>query len=105
MLNTYTENDTRRQTRITQMEHYFDTLMDAYQTAPLRLKDDAELHEMLLQLTCYYESGLWRSDYECDERGELPPDLKRGILSEDAIYNFLTDLQRDANLSTKGCCK
>ena len=28
-------------------------------------------------------------DYEADERGELPPDLKRGVLSQDALYNLL----------------
>ena len=92
------ENDTRRLSRITQMEHYFDVLTTAFQMDPLRIQEDAELHEMLLQLIRYYESGLWRSDYECDERGELPSDLKRGVLSEDAIYNFLADLQQDGIL-------
>ena len=27
-------------------------------------------------------------DYEADEAGELPEDLKRGILSEDGLYNL-----------------
>ena len=39
----------------------------------------------------YYTSGLWRDDYEADERGELPPDLKRGVLSQDALYNLLSE--------------
>jgi hypothetical protein len=30
-------------------------------------------------------------DYEDDEAGKLPEDLKRGVLSEDAVYNLLTD--------------
>ena len=25
----------------------------------------------------------------CDERGDLPPDLKRGVLSQDALYDLL----------------
>ena len=33
----------------------------------------------------YRESGLWLQDYEADERGELPQDLKRGVLSQDAL--------------------
>ena len=37
----------------------------------------------------YYTSGEWREDYEADERGELPPDLKRGVLSQDALYDLL----------------
>ena len=39
----------------------------------------------------YYRSPLWRSDFETDEAGELPPDLPRGVLSEDALYNALTE--------------
>ena len=47
--------------RIKKMEHYYDALKE------------------------YYESGLWLSDYEADERGELPADLKRGVLSQDGL--------------------
>lgn len=39
----------------------------------------------------YYENGLWRLDYETDERGLLPRGLKRGVLSEDGLYNVLVD--------------
>jgi hypothetical protein len=39
----------------------------------------------------YYENGLWRLDFETDERGLLPRGLKRGVLSEDGLYNVLTD--------------
>ena len=37
----------------------------------------------------YYTSGEWRGDYEADEAGLLPPDLKRGVLSQDGVYNLL----------------
>ena len=40
-------------------------------------------------LDAYYTSGLWKEDYEADERGELPPDMKRGVLSQDALYDLL----------------
>jgi len=40
-------------------------------------------------LQAYYTSGEWGEDYEADERGELPPDLKRGVLSQDALYDLL----------------
>ena len=40
-------------------------------------------------LEAYYTSGEWREDYEADERGELPRDLKRGVLSQDALYDLL----------------
>ena len=45
--------------------------------------------EKLRLLDDYYSSGEWREDYEADERGELPPDLKRGVLSQDALYDLL----------------
>ena len=39
----------------------------------------------------YVDSGLWLSDYEADERGELPSDLKRGVLSQDGLYDLLSE--------------
>ena len=47
--------------------------------------------EALRALNEYLSSGLWLEDYEADERGELPPDLKRGVLSQDALYDLLTE--------------
>ena len=37
----------------------------------------------------YYESGQWLQDYEADERGELPRNLKRGVLSQDGLWELL----------------
>jgi len=45
--------------------------------------------EKLRLLDEYYTSGEWREDYEADERGELPPNMKRGVLSQDALYDLL----------------
>ena len=39
----------------------------------------------------YYGSELWRQDLADDEAGLLPADLKRGVLSQDAIWNLLAD--------------
>ena len=41
------------------------------------------------ELREYYENGQWLRDYEADERGELPGDLKRGVLSQDGLWNLL----------------
>ena len=46
----------------------------------------------------YQASGQWLDDFEADERGELPADLRRGVLSEDALYNLLSDID---NLRSK----
>ena len=78
--------------RITEMEECFDILSRA-------VKDNSFTHneltdDLLRKLTDYYDSGQWLSDYEKDERGELPPDLKRGVLSEDGVYNLLCDIEQ-----------
>ena len=44
------------------------------------------------ELRDYYSGGQWLRDYEADERGELPADLKRGVLSQDGLWNFLEEL-------------
>ena len=50
--------------------------------------------EGLRRLTEYYEGGKWMYDYRLDELGLLPADLKRGVLSQDGVYNFLMQLDR-----------
>ena len=49
-----------------------------------------ETGELPQELTDYYFGGQWLADYQADERGELPADLKRGVLSEDGVCNLLT---------------
>ena len=51
--------------------------------------DNPELEGWIEELTYYYESEDWKSDFAADENGLLPADLKRGVLSEDGIYNVL----------------
>lgn len=75
--------------RIEQMELYFDMLQKAVDEDPAAIKEDAFLKGILQILTQYYESGQWLQDYELDEKGILPRRLKRGVLSQDAVYNFL----------------
>ena len=48
-----------------------------------------ETGEISPELTAYYESSQWLQDYEADERGELPPTLKRGVLSQDGLWELL----------------
>ena len=64
-----------------------------------RLFDEATASpdpEKLRLLDAYYTSGEWREDYEADENGELPPDLKRGVLSQDALYDLLESVKEDS---------
>lgn len=37
----------------------------------------------------YMESGQWKKDFEADEAGKIPAEVKRGVLSEDGLYDLL----------------
>ena len=69
----------------------YETLMTkAEQLIKMYSKDDSdELSEIMLALEGYYLSDDWKQDFSDDEAGLLPPDLKRGVLSEDGIYNLI----------------
>ena len=76
--------------RVQTMERCFDTLCQQAR------EDVASLDRDLLQrLVDYYESPDWRCDYERDEQGLLPSDLKRGVLSQDGVYQFLQSLSEN----------
>ena len=38
-----------------------------------------------------YLEGLWKADYEADDQGLIPRCMKRGVLSQDGLYNLVTD--------------
>ncbi len=52
-------------------------------------KADNGSPELLRQLSDYYGSAAWKRDFAADEAGLLPKELKRGVLSEDGIYDLL----------------
>ena len=67
-----------------------------YNNALAAIKDGAAVSlkavkEDVAELSKYYGSELWKQDFAADEAGKLPPDLKRGVLSEDGIWNLLSD--------------
>ena len=51
--------------------------------------DLQHMQDDIQKLSDYYGSKQWRKDLESDEQGLFPDDLKRGVLSEDGIYNML----------------
>lgn len=40
----------------------------------------------------YMSSGQWIKDFEADEKGKIGPEVNRSVLSEDGLYNLLSDL-------------
>ena len=79
--------------RVIQMERYMDEVAGILKNNPEELKISDELRRKVEILTNYMDSGQWRADYEADERGELPQNLKRGVLSEDALYNLISEAE------------
>ena len=73
------------------MEEYLDCILEKKKDIFWNIKEDAKAQKMLQELVNYYESGQWRTDYECDERGELPKDLKRGVLAQDTLYDLFSE--------------
>ena len=53
------------------------------------LADSDELKADIETLESYYTSQQWKDDFALDEAGKLPDSLKRGVLSEDGIYDLL----------------
>ncbi|MBQ8827446.1 MAG: DUF4298 domain-containing protein [Oscillospiraceae bacterium] len=74
------------------MECCFEVLCNAVKDGAFT--DSGHYADLLYELTEYYEGGQWLADYESDERGELPSDLKRGVLSQDGLYNLLEDIKQ-----------
>ena len=71
--------------RIQQMERCLDRASQAVMRLSAALDEYAEAQDALRQLSDYYGSDAWKHDFAADEAGLLPPDLKRGVLSEDSV--------------------
>lgn len=80
--------------RITRMESILDEAQAAASALEEALDRWAAVREELAELEDYYSGGQWMKDFEDDSEGKLPKNLKRGVLSEDAVYDLLTDWNR-----------
>lgn len=79
--------------RIAKMEALLDKITEVVRRLEQALDDFAALQPDIEALQAYYDSDDWRTDFEADEAGLLPKDLKRGVLSEDGVYDLLEDYQ------------
>ena len=85
---------TKRLARIRKMERMFDKASRVLSKLDKALDEYDAVKSQIASLNDYLDSGHWREDYEADERGEISPGIKRGVLSEDGLYNLLTDADR-----------
>ena len=75
--------------RIERMERNLERATNALRVLNDALDEYEAVQEALHELNSYYGSDSWKQDFSDDEQGRLPKNLKRGILSEDAIWNLL----------------
>ena len=79
--------------RISEMEERLNRCVEASDQLSAACRQWREIVEDSRILEEYYQGDDWMEDYEADERGELPDDLIRGVLSEDAVYDYISDRQ------------
>lgn len=79
--------------RIRTMEQRMNRAVAAVKRLSVALDKWESAQEDITALGEYYGSDLWRQDFADDEAGLLPADLKRGVLSEDGLWNLLVDVR------------
>ena len=77
--------------RIEQMEKILDSLKEAIAQVNTAISRLRELGPQAMELDEYHGSSEWFDDLKADENGLLPKGLKRGVLSEDGIYDVLNE--------------
>ena len=85
------QNQEERLDRISRFEQMLDRLNESNRMMEDALERFAAAEADAQALAGDYEGPDWREDFETDEAGALPGDLKRGVLSEDGAYNALQD--------------
>ena len=84
-------DDKKQIARIRLMERHLNRATAAVKRLEAAFDKWEDAQEAIAALEEYYGSDLWKQDLADDEAGRLPADLKRGVLSEDGIWNLLTD--------------
>ena len=77
--------------RIRKMERHLNRASAALKRLSSALDKYDKAKEDIAVLSAYYASNDWKQDFADDEAGRLPKNLKRGVLSEDGIWNLLEE--------------
>ena len=79
----------------TERIQYYEAILDEAETVIKELSEALEnyssIQNKIKELEIYYLGPIWMQDYKDDEEGKIEKDLKRGVLSEDAVYNLLSE--------------
>ena len=77
--------------RIEAMEEKLNRARDAVAALSLALEAYIGALPDIRALDAYLQSSDWKADFAADEAGLLPPEMRRGVLSEDGVYDLLTE--------------
>ena len=80
--------------RIRKMEGILNDAAQALKNLEHALERFESLNVDIALLEAYYTGPQWMADYRDDCDGKLPDDLRRGVLSEDAVYDLLSTRDR-----------
>ena len=79
----------------TERIQYYEAILDEAETVIKELSEALEnyssIQNKIKELEIYYLGPIWMQDYKDDEEGKIEKDLKRSVLSEDAVYNLLSE--------------
>ena len=84
-------NNKEQLQRIRKMERHLNRASAALKRLSSALDKYDEAKADIAALASYYGSNDWKQDFAADEAGLLPKNLKRGVLSEDGIWNLLEE--------------
>ena len=82
--------------RIKKMEIKLDDVTPKIRAFEESLNNMKKVFEDMKILSDYY-SNEWKQDYEADEEGKIPKDLKRGVLGQDTLYDLFSDYSQIGN--------
>jgi hypothetical protein len=71
------------------METILDNAIQKMDALEKKIAEYEAFQAEIQKLEVYYTSPQWKADFAADEAGQYPDKLKRGVLSEDGIWNML----------------
>ena len=71
------------------MENILDKATQKMDALEKKIEEYEAFQAEIQKLEAYYTSRQWKDDLAMDEAGKFPEKLKRGVLSEDGIWNML----------------
>ena len=78
--------------RVRKMEDDFNMVRSVMNDMEDAMSNYEAVQRRIERLYNYMGDGQWLKDFESDERGELPKNMRRGVLSEDALDQLLADI-------------